>query len=528
MYGGDISHILRRLAILLILFVVYQAWLKPTYLALPPSRHTDTAASLVSPNSNPSMGQEFASAEVPPARLVNLGHAPTSQLNLIHDELERGYILQAESSLRMLPNKMMAKERVRQYVAALWNNLGVQQEKFGGIALSVMVFKKAVELDPSNPIAHLNLTRAYWGLRDPALTPEFLQKVILLAPKDLLPHLALADLLIDQGDVTLASRHLKEVAPRAAIDPNLQSYVRRLTARIELAASSNQRSLTIAEQALRTDAPGPATSPPPRADIGTARAPATQPVTPSVPVGLTPSEGPTRQPAPREPTHFTVRFRGDEDQAAWEHMRAILEYAYQEISQKFGHVPSAPITVVLHTKEQFTNTAMSPEWADSLFDEVSGSIHIPVQGALDDLALLSRVLRHEFVHALLRDKMEARLTALPTWLIEGLAIQLAEDPWPDLFDAKKTDLKLIPLTSLQGRWSNLPNDSRSVAYLEADLAVQNLVEQYSIFKVRQVMNSLKTGQPLSAAMQDKLSLSYEQFQLQWAESFSAKLKPGKS
>ena len=474
------------------------------------------------------MGQEFASAGVPPARQVKLGHAPTPQLNLIREELERGYALQAESSLRMLPNTMLAQERVRQYVAALWNNLGVQQEKFGGIAFSVRVFEKAVELDPSNPIAHLNLARAYWGLRDPALTSEFLQKVIRLAPKDPFPHLALADLLIDQGDVTLASRHLKEVAPQAANDPNLQSNVRRLTARIALTTPSNQRSLTIAEQAPIPDAQDPAISPPPGADIGSARAPATAPVTPSVPVGLTRSEGPTRQPAPRDPTHFTVRFIGGKDQAAWEHMRAILDYAYQEICQKFGHVPSAPITVVLHTKEQFTNKARSPEWADSLFDEVSGTIHIPVQGALDDLALLSRVLRHEFVHALLRDTMEARLTALPTWLNEGLAIQLAEDPWPDLFEARRTNIKLIPLTSLQGRWSNLPNDSRLVAYLEADLAVQNLVEQYSIFRVRQVMNSLKIGQPLNTAMQDKLSLSYEQFQQRWGESFSAKLKSGKS
>ncbi|HZC82045.1 MAG TPA: hypothetical protein VE222_10090, partial [Nitrospiraceae bacterium] len=367
-----------------------------------------------------------------------------------------------------------------------------------------------------------------WGLRDPALTPEFLQKVIRLAPKDPFPHLALADLLIEQGDVTLASRHLKEVAPRATMDPHLQSYVRRLTARIALAAPSDQRSLTIAKQAPSTDAQDPATSPPPGADIGTARAPATRPVTPSVPVGLTQSEGPTRQLTPREPTHFTVRFNGGEDKAAWEHMRAILEYAYEEICQKFGHVPSSPIKVVLHTKERFTNKARSPAWADSLFDEASGTIHIPVQGALDDLALLSRVLRHEFVHALLHEKMDARLTALPTWLTEGLAIQLAEDPWPDLFEAQKTDLKLIPLTSLQGRWSSLPNDSRSVAYLEADLAVQNLVEQYSIFRVRQVMNLLKIGQPLSAAMQDKLSLSYEQFQQQWAESFNTKLKSGKS
>ena len=42
--------------------------------------------------------------------------------------------------------------------------------------MSVKAFKKAVALDPQNPVAHLNLAHAYWGLRDPALTEEFLQR----------------------------------------------------------------------------------------------------------------------------------------------------------------------------------------------------------------------------------------------------------------------------------------------------------------------------------------------------------------
>jgi hypothetical protein len=36
--------------------------------------------------------------------------------------------------------------------------------------------------------------------------------------------------------------------------------------------------------------------------------------------------------------------------------------------------------------------------------------------------------------------------------------------------------------------------------------------------VRRLMNALMTGQPLETAMQQKLSVSYEQFQRQWAQS----------
>jgi hypothetical protein len=39
-----------------------------------------------------------------------------------------------------------------------------------------------------------------------------------------------------------------------------------------------------------------------------------------------------------------------------------------------------------------------------------------------------------------------------------------------------------------------------------------------MYTVRQLMTVLMTGQPLEAAMQQKLSVSYEQFQRQWAHS----------
>jgi hypothetical protein len=39
-----------------------------------------------------------------------------------------------------------------------------------------------------------------------------------------------------------------------------------------------------------------------------------------------------------------------------------------------------------------------------------------------------------------------------------------------------------------------------------------------MYTLRQLMKVLMTGQPLETAMQQKLSMSYEQFQLQWAQS----------
>src|SRR4030066_1212879 len=126
----------------------------------------------------------------------------------------------------------MEKAPAKRYGAALWNNLGVQQEKFDGTALSVKAFKKAVALDSANPLVHLNLTQAYWELRDPGMSPRFLERVIRVAPDDPFPRLALAELLLEKGNAAAATP-LKLARPRAQNDPNLRPYFQKLLAKAE-------------------------------------------------------------------------------------------------------------------------------------------------------------------------------------------------------------------------------------------------------------------------------------------------------
>ena len=244
----------------------------------------------------------------------------------------------------------------------------------------------------------------------------------------------------------------------------------------------------------------------------------------SVNAALKSAAKPSPQPRTRDTPHFTVVFDGTEDRATWMRMRAILEYAYQEIGQKLGYVPDTPIKVVLHMKQKFSGEMGTPAWADTLFDQASGTIHIPVGQALDDLALFSQVVRHEVVHALLYARMNAQLTVAPTWLVEGLALQLAEDQWSDLDEMRKKRHPFIPLASLQGRWKNIPAGSLPMAYAEADLATRSLTERYGIQGVRQVLAAVRAGQSLDAAMQAKLSISYGKFQQLWAKALKLNLR----
>lgn len=512
-YRRDISHILWPISILLGLFVLYQVWIKPTYLS-PLTPLPIAEAPVLSPSLPLSTPDNFGPSDVPPTRLVDPGDAPSAQLSQIREDLDRGNYKKVELSLRKLSPQALKNDRAQHYAAAIWNNLGIQQEKFGGIEISVNAFKQAVRLDPQNAIALINLTQAYWGLRDPALTPEFLQVVIRHAPKDPFPHLALADVFIERGNISAASEQLTTVAAQAKNDPNLRPYFQQLAARVSQTTS-------VPPQRARTE---PVTTAPtatltrtmpkePAIPSTPAQTKVEQPTTPATPQG----QAPAKPFVPRSGEHFLVQFDGNENSEIWAQIRSILEYARQDMSQKFGHIPASPIHVVLHTSQNFPTEVGTPALADSLFDATSTTIHIPTVGAMEDLALLSRVVRHEFAHALIQEKMGAQKHTLPTWLAEGLAIQLAEDPWPDLDDIKDKSPTIIPLQSLQSRWEQIPKASLAVAYFESALASQNLIDRYSMYGVRQVINGLQAGLSFDTAMQQKLSVPSKEFIRQWEE-----------
>ncbi|MEQ1654132.1 MAG: tetratricopeptide repeat protein [Nitrospira sp.] len=515
-YRRDISSTLKLLALGLILFLGYQVWLKPTYFtpAVPPPSAPEPApsSSFILPEF-----QEHPQWDVPPSRLVDLGSPPNQALGAIREELDRGNYTEAERRLKQLSPKSIAQVASRLYIAGLWNNLGIQQEKFGGTSLSVKAFKQSVLWDAKNSIAHLNLTQACWELRDPAMTPQFLETVIRLAPQDPFPHLALADLLIATGQAGQATAHVDQARPRAERDPNHHSYLQRLTAKLETLEPVQVATRDAARPPQATPAPitqSPNPQPTQRP------APALEPARQSGTSEVARPQAPPPAPAQSDSAHFTVQFDGPPDQASWTRMRAILEYAHDELSQKLGRNPSKPITVVLHTNQKFTGTAGSPVWADSLFDRAEGTIHIPTQGALEDLALFSRIARHECVHALLFEQAKGSSAKVPHWIVEGLALQLAEDPWPDLEEAEHKTSALIPLNTLQGDWKPLSSDTAPKAYLEARSATQLLVDSYGLQGVQQVMKLMQAGQSLDAAMQQKLSVSYEQFRKQWEQAMN--------
>ena len=467
MYRYNIFHILLPVACLIGLFIVYQAWLKPTYFPTPPPGQIDIVVEDLQSTPPDPRREGPQELELKQTRLIDPSVVPKSThrelLETIRDEIEKGNVKTAETKLADLPASIADDNITRPYLSILWNNLGIQQEKHGGTVVSINAFKKAASLDARNPVILLNLAHAYWELRDPAMTQEFLEQLVALAPNEPFPHMALAELFQARDQLGEAARHLEQATARSSKDPAAQAYLQTVAAKVRGTENSEARLTS------------------------------------------------------RDSAHFTVKFDGAADQTTWTAVLEILEEAYREIGQKFGHFPSKTIVVVLHAKSTFQSATGSPMWADGLFDPVLGRIQVPAQGALTDHAWLTRVLRHEFVHALLHDQLGQAGNAVPTWLNEGLAMELSGDRWSDLDQIMKQEFTLIPLPALEGAWGGLSGDAATVAYLEANSAAHYLIDRFGMHRVQDLLAHLKAKQGLSAAMQSQLSLSYEQFQSRWVD-----------
>ena len=466
MYRRNITHILIPLGLGLAVLVSYNLFLKSP--SPPSSTHlTDTIEPVAPPpEPPPNRAPEIDSKH---ARSLDQSTIPSTPhealLEAIRDEIEKHNLALAENKLKELPPEALSNGNTRPFVAILWNNLGLQQERLHGTHASLNAFKRAAELDDSNPVILMNLAHTYWEQRDRALNAEFLSKLMRIAPQEPFPHLAMADLLQEQDDLTEAAKHLAQAADRARQDPALQSYLTAVTAKIQRTQSVESHMTA------------------------------------------------------RSSTHFVVKFDGEEDQGIWTSVLEILEEAYRDIGQKFGHFPSKPIMVVLHTKDSFQGATGSPAWADGLYDPSLGRIQIPTQGATTDSKWLASVLRHEYVHALLHDRLGTNVGALPTWLNEGLAMQWAGDTWPELDQAMQGEISVIPLTSLEGSWGALPAGTSTVAYLEANSATRYMIERWGLARVDELLSAFQSRSPVAIAIQNTLFISYEEFQRQWVESF---------
>lgn len=510
---GILRAILRPLGIVLVSVLLYGVWLDVTT-RVPRAWRTPAPT-----NSSPGMVSETGGADITPAlplsgvrtRMMNMERPPSETLMAIQQEFTKGNLSETARRLRQLGAEQSIRIGEAPFIVALWNNLGVYQHAQRKPDMALEAFRQAVRLDPASPVPNLNLAHMYWELRMPSLTHEFLTRVIQLNPDEPLPRLLMAELLLGIGDRAAAARQLNTGAVRKGIDPVLRDMAGRMLSRMQSDSSRVALLPPVSERRPNPQGPLPQTDGKQASRTTednpemTTRAPTRQEE--SRPLFELPD---TRGPESGS-DHFVVKFVGAEDRDTWERIRAVLEYAYQDIGRVFGDYPVMPIAVVLHPDEDFLDLAGTPQWADMLFDAESGEIHLPLRGVLNDMAQLSRVVRHEFAHALLREKVVTPRGETPTWLMEGLAIHLADDSWPDLEAVEASRSSFIPLSTLAGSWNRLQKELLPLAYREAQVGTALLVNRHTLAKIRRVLSHQSPARLLETTGRGSLLLDEQEF-----------------
>lgn len=206
--------------------------------------------------------------------------------------------------------------------------------------------------------------------------------------------------------------------------------------------------------------------------------------------------------------HFSLRFDGREDGDIYREVLGILEEAYRDIGSALSYYPEDEVVVFLYTNQQFRDISNTPDWSGAIYD---GKIRVPVGNYKHDRQILSKILYHEYTHAVVHEITHGRV---PTWLNEGLAQYFEKGGEEEKLKAPD----LVPLSSLHGSFMGFNNSQATLAYTESYSAVRYLIRRYGTYDVKRLLEEMGKGEDIDQAFRDILYLSYEDFEREWQRS----------
>ena len=201
--------------------------------------------------------------------------------------------------------------------------------------------------------------------------------------------------------------------------------------------------------------------------------------------------------------NFTVLYDGYEHEEMKVLVLDILKSAYADIGKELDYFPEEPLTVILYTGKDFSDVTHAPGWAGGMFGKADGKIRLPVHGAEGQERALRRVIRHEYVHAL----VHALAPSAPMWLHEGLAQYLSGDQAVSV-------AQVIPLPMLA---NGFPADARAAyaAYMVSLQAVTDLVDERGMPPLRRLLAELGADKGIEKAFAAAYGESFSRWARQW-------------
>lgn len=212
--------------------------------------------------------------------------------------------------------------------------------------------------------------------------------------------------------------------------------------------------------------------------------------------------------------HFVISFDDQHNQQLGGAVLEVLEDAYLTLGSLLDYYPRQRVTVLLYTRQQFSELTDSPEWAAGLYD---GKIRLPVGGISRINRYVRALLYHEYMHVILR---EIAGRNLPTWLNEGLAITAEVESGLDRLGETGFDREgeLFSLRQLEGPFNRYDGPRSLLAYRQSYSLVSFLVDEYGWHHLRSLLFALSEGGPIAEVFAQAYSLyglTYLDFENRW-------------
>jgi Tfp pilus assembly protein PilF len=213
--------------------------------------------------------------------------------------------------------------------------------------------------------------------------------------------------------------------------------------------------------------------------------------------------------------HFSVKYEGRDRIDTGRIVLRVLEDAYGDVGRALSFYPDGEIGVILYSDRQFREVTDAPGWSGGVYD---GKIRIPIGGIEQETPALRGLLFHEYTHAAVR----ALTPRVPAWLNEGLAQhfegRLSADAARRMLRTARKDGSLPPLSLLEGSFQGLGGAQAGQAYLVSLSAVQYMIDQFGMYRVRMVLDELAAGAGTDRAIHNALLVPADEFERGWLRS----------
>ena len=199
---------------------------------------------------------------------------------------------------------------------------------------------------------------------------------------------------------------------------------------------------------------------------------------------------------------------------------ASLEATADEVEQVFNYSHQGQIFLRLMPKYKYVRDIKAPSWSGALF--TGNTIIVPVDSKtvkeLQNTTKLQKVLRHEYVHALVYELSGGKC---PVWLDEGLAQMMEGNLNALLVPALGKYLKNnqpIPVSKLESGFIKLDRQQAPVVYAQSLYATKFLISRYGMSKIVAFLKKLKSGMSQEAAFKLTFGITIQEFDNALSES----------